>query len=216
MDNVSFTKLYGAVVKPVLEYGSEIWGHRNYTSINSVFHRACRYCLNIGKFAPNVAVVGDTGWICPIAHTQANISRLWIKLSKLPVSRITHRVFLETKKLTLKGRNNWCKRAMKLFDDCGLNHLKDVNVCSGVNLKATTKVVKQHRLNKYSEEWYKKLMDDSIRRGGGGNKLRVYRLLKDFIYEEPYVYQYMNKQHRRAYAHFRMGVAPLKIETDSL
>ena len=50
------------------------------------------------------------------------------------------------------------------------------------------------------------------RSGIGGNKLRMYRELKDSMCTEPYLKQVMPKSHRSAFAQFRAGVAPLNIE----
>ena len=47
----------------------------------------------------------------------------------------------------------------------------------------------------------------------GGNKLRTYRKFKHSYSTEPYVKIITSKKYRSAYAKFRCGVAPLKIET---
>ena len=45
------------------------------------------------------------------------------------------------------------------------------------------------------------------------NKLRTYRKFKDSYMTEPYVSITVPKKYRSAYAKFRCGVAPIKIET---
>ena len=55
--------------------------------------------------------------------------------------------------------------------------------------------------------------DNDRRNGTGGNKLRTYRTFKSDIYTETYLYKLMIPSHRRAYAQFRCGVAPIRIET---
>ena len=47
----------------------------------------------------------------------------------------------------------------------------------------------------------------------GGNKLRTYRKFKQHYRTEPNVNIIIAKKHRSAYAKFRCGVAPIKIET---
>ena len=47
----------------------------------------------------------------------------------------------------------------------------------------------------------------------GGNKLRTYRTFKNEFITEPYLSIIVHKKYRSAYAKFRCGVAPLKIET---
>ena len=45
------------------------------------------------------------------------------------------------------------------------------------------------------------------------NKLRTYRLFKNYYTTENYVIEVLNRQHRSTLAKFRCGVAPLRIET---
>ena len=47
----------------------------------------------------------------------------------------------------------------------------------------------------------------------GCNKLRKYRTFKKLNCTEPYVKMITAKRYRSAYAKFRCGVAPIKIET---
>ncbi len=52
------------------------------------------------------------------------------------------------------------------------------------------------------------------RPAGQRNKLRTYRLFKNSVYPEPYLTMNVNRHHRRAFAQFRCGIAPLRVETD--
>ena len=63
--------------------------------------------------------------------------------------------------------------------------------------------------------WKEKLNANSAIRGNaqGGNKLRTYSQFKHEYGTEPYVTIITRKCHRSAYAKFRCGVAPIKIET---
>ena len=54
---------------------------------------------------------------------------------------------------------------------------------------------------------------ENARRGNGWNKLRTYRQFKSEYCKENYVGIIMPKSHRSSYAKFRMGVAPLRLET---
>ena len=58
-------------------------------------------------------------------------------------------------------------------------------------------------------------MSDHVVRGReeGGNKLRTYRKFQKEYATEQYVSVINQKKYRSAYAKFRCGVAPIKIET---
>ena len=67
----------------------------------------------------------------------------------------------------------------------------------------------------YDGKWHEKLVSDHAVRGReeGGNKLRTYRKFKKEYATEQYVSIINQKKYRSAYAKFRCGVAPIKIET---
>ena len=55
---------------------------------------------------------------------------------------------------------------------------------------------------------------ENVRDGRNGrNKLRSYMLFKSDYPEEKYVSIILPRSHRSSYAKFRMGVAPLRLET---
>ncbi len=60
-----YTKLYNALVQPIIDYGASIWGTKEYTCLAAVQHRACRFFIGVGKYTPNFAVQGDMGWPLP-------------------------------------------------------------------------------------------------------------------------------------------------------
>ena len=67
----------------------------------------------------------------------------------------------------------------------------------------------------YELQWKEKLNSDVAVRGAefGGNKLRTYKKFKSSFSTEVYVSIPHQKKYRSAYAKFRCGVAPIKIET---
>ena len=58
-----------------------------------------------------------------------------------------------------------------------------------------------------------KLIKVSILAGTGGNKLRTYKLFKQIFQAENYCKVIMWSCHRSAFAKFRCGVAPIRLET---
>ena len=67
----------------------------------------------------------------------------------------------------------------------------------------------------YESQWKETLQAEFAVRGEqhGRNKLRTYRMFKDSYMTEPYVSITVPEKYRSAYAKFRCGVAPIKIET---
>jgi hypothetical protein len=88
-----FTYLYDSLVQPIIDYGSAIWGHKEFSCIKSVQFRACRFFMKVGRYTPNSAVMGDMGWSTPQHRIYVNIIRQWCRLSHLPETRLNHRTF---------------------------------------------------------------------------------------------------------------------------
>ena len=57
-----YKKLFDTTVWSVISsYGAAIWGTKEYSVINIVQNKACRFFIGVGKYTPNTAVNGDMG-----------------------------------------------------------------------------------------------------------------------------------------------------------
>ena len=68
-----FSKLYESSVMSIIRYGASIWGHKEYSSINAVHNRMCRYYLGVGTFTLNAAIQGDMGLWLPWTYQRIEI-----------------------------------------------------------------------------------------------------------------------------------------------
>ena len=62
-------------------------------------------------------------------------------------------------------------------------------------------------------DWHNAISNESGRSGTGRNKLRTYSLFKSEYKTASYCKLLLPSSHRAAFAKFRCGVAPLRIET---
>ena len=67
--------------------------------------------------------------------------------------------------------------------------------------------------NEFKISWYESVHSPIWPSGRGNNKLRTYALFKTDFEAEKYCQQLLPHRHRGAFAKFRCGVAPLRIET---
>ena len=206
-----FTKLYDSLVWPVISYGAAIWGDRSFSCIDAIQNRAMRFFLGVGKYTPTAAVSGDMGWIpCHIRQWKST-SILWSRFSVMSDERINKRVLKYALNKGSARLKNWPYRIT-----CHLNNIncsEYTNMMSRVSKIKMIREVETNMMNNYKLQWSHLVTREQSSRGTGGNKLRKYKLFKTSWETEQYVRLIMPQSHRSAFAKFRSGVAPLRIET---
>ena len=118
--NISvYTKLVETMVEPVLFFCSGIWGHTNFTEIDSVLNKACRYFLGITKHCSNVSLRGDLEWSsCEVKQNVETVC-LWCRLRNVPKHRIIQRVH----EWSLRKVRTWERKMLKFSDMHNLDEL---------------------------------------------------------------------------------------------
>ena len=204
----TFTRLYDATVNSVISYGASIWGTREYSCISAVQHRACRFFLGVGKFTPNAAVEGDMGWIPAEVRQWTCVVRLWCRLKNMDVNRLNHKVYKWAESMKTRTKN-WVFRFQRHLELINCSHYLNNNYSTSHILSTCEK----QYLNVFIDKWKAELSREGARRGNGQNKLRTYRTFKSTFETENYVKVIMPFAWRSAFAKFRTGVAPLRLET---
>ena len=205
-----YTKLYDSLVQPVIDYGASIWGTKEYKCIQAVQHRACRFFMGLGKYTPNVGIIGDMGWTLPIQRQWICVTRQWCRLINMDNARINKKVFEWSIDKSCHRVKNWSYRVSDFFKKLQMNHL--LNIANSFDTHMVLSDMSSVLSEYYESDWYNRLMRVNSSSGQGQNKLRTYRKFKLEIKSEEYLKIY-NKKHRSAIAKFRCGVAPIRLET---
>ena len=209
----TYSKLFDSFVSPILEYGSGVWGLDEFSSINSVFYRAGRFFLGIGKYAPNNATLADLAWDTPFVRQLQCVARLWSRLSKMDNDRIPKMVFEWSKHVANNNtcNKNWCFKTKSVFSkiNCGL----DLIIAEQISMRSVVSNVAKNARVLVEDRWKNSVLNDNRKAPNQRNKLRTYRTFKSSILAEDYVTTNMKRCHRRALALFRFGCAPIGIET---
>ena len=147
-----FTKLFDNTVWSVISYGAAIWGIKEYSTINTVQHKACRFFLEVGRYTPNAAVNGDMGWMPPHIKQLKTVLCHWFRLNHMDDKRVNKYVF-QWSYSTRQKYINWClhlERMMKKFDQCPL----DIgNVYIKSERQSVIKSVQDNMFNEYKNKW---------------------------------------------------------------
>jgi hypothetical protein len=205
-----FTKLYESIVQPVIMYGAPIWGTSEHKIINSVQNRACRFFLGVCEKSPNLATVGDMGWLLTKTKQHVEVLRYWLRLRSLDENRLTYKIFRWSFRMgNLFNKWNYERCVKKLWIRL---HCTEFNVTDvPTNPKQMICTFKQYLHQQDGIKWYNDLWNDKSKTNG--NKLRTYRLFKTNLNVENYTMLTIPKYKRKYFAMLRAGSLPLRVET---
>ena len=205
-----FTKLFDALVWPIISYGAAIWGSKSFSCINAVQNRAMRFFLGTGKYTPTAAVFGEMAWEPPIVKQWKCISSQWARLVNMNMERLNKRIFKWCNAKSSRSCRNWNFRVKEQFNVYGLSQFCNITIQIPRSFPSN---LSDKMMHKFTEDWSSTLNTETSRRGNGGNKLRTYKLFKSEFKVEVYCKMLLPLKHRSAFAKFRCGVAPIRIET---
>ena len=209
----AFTKLYDSIVIGTISYGAAIWGDRSFSCISAVQHRAARFFMGVGKYTPNAAVMGDTGWESIYVRQWDSVVNYWYRVRSMGTGRINLKVFKWAARRGIGRCNNWCSRVKKHFQRSGMEGIFLDTDISQINKEQVKESIKTKLNDEFLTNWRENFDRHTGRNGNEGNKLRTYRTFKYEYKSERYISNVIPRMHRSAYAKFRCGVAPLRLET---
>ena len=199
--------LYNSLVQSILGYGACVWGHRDFSCIEAVQHRAVRSFLGVNKTTPNAAVMGEVGWIPQHVSQKLCMVRQWFRYNKMNESRLNRHV------IEWARDSNVCKmvgKCKELFNGLNLNYMFNLDLNYG---KYDIPIIRESLMDMYIDSWFGGINKVESKTGTGLNKLRTYKMFKQDYKCEYYV---NNKDirycDRRALAQMRCGSAPINIE----
>lgn len=160
-------------------------------------------------FADIIHMTCDMGWSPIVLDQWKSVFNHWNRCSHYQDNRINKRIF--TWCLNKGGHNckNWTFLITQKLLSCGLqNYLQAPFSHNQLQIDLTNVIMNEH-----VTQWYDDISRVSGLSGTGRNKLRSYNLLKDTYQVEQYCKLHMSYPHSSAFAKFRCGVAPLRLET---
>ena len=178
-----FTKLYDSMVWPVIAYGAAVWGDKTYSCTNAVQNRAMRFFLGVGNYTSNAAVSGDMGWSQPASRQWKSVLLQWHRSVTINNARLNCRIF------------SWCRQncsiscKMVLFSQTYLHSLDFLQLLDNCHLHSAKHVfaeVVDKITIRHKYEWQMSIDKEVGTNRNGRNKLRFYRLFKQFFSTEDY------------------------------
>ena len=107
-------KIFDTMIKPILCYGSQVWGYEYCSTIESVQNKFCRQFLHVRSTTNTCMVLGDCGRLPICVAYFTNCIRYWCKLLTMPSNRFPRQCYLMLKSLDDVGRPCWASKVKAL------------------------------------------------------------------------------------------------------
>lgn len=207
-------KLFDSVIKPILLYGSEVWGayvfkiHDNIQSLHNIIQnvttlmekvhsKMCKYILQVHKSASNYAVRCELGRLPLFINVACRILKYYINICDRKESSIVKTVF----KLHESNASSWYTFIKSIVKHLGLN----LNTMTAYSIKSSKNSV-YNKLCKISQELYIKNLSEY-------SKLSLYASIKTKHCKEKYLNCIHDVRVRKSVSQLRLSCHKLPIET---
>ena len=208
--------VFDHTIKPVLLYGSEIWGIfgvKKFKKLKDVFFsklcddllseklhiKMCKYLLEVPRFSTNIAVMGELGRYPLLLEVFFNMIKYWFRLSKLE-NCLAADAYIVSKRLHSENKTSWYSCIHEIFEYFNIKE----------NSPNISKEILKSFHFKYNAIWGKRILDNRPDLPHG-NKLRTYSLFKNIFCHEDYL-KWGNYCQRRLITNFRISSHKLEIE----
>ena len=174
-------------MKPILLYGSEIWGHGNLDVIERVQLKFLKHILSLKKSTSNCIVYGETGVFPIYIDIYNRCINYWAKIASQDNNKISFCVYscLKNKYIGVQTPSvrkinfAWIHNIQTILISCGLSGIWQSHIFP--NQKWLSHSVKQKLVDLFLNDWYSSVENTS--------SCITYRLFKkEFKFEKYLMY----------------------------
>ena len=203
--------VFDHTIKPILTYGSDIWGasaknsrRQNLTldKIYKDFHaeklhlKYCKYILGVHSKGSNLATIGELGRFPIFNHICESISKFYLHVKGKEPDSLLNQTLQTSIQLQKDGFKSWYSGMEVILNELNPN---EENICS----------VNPHLNILYGKNWTKNVNEEAVIKQG---QLRIYALFKSNFQKEVYLQTVKDGQKRKCLTQFRGSAHHLEIE----
>ena len=192
----TFFHIFDHTILPILNYGAEIWGGKEWIELEKLHLSACKYILGVSQSTPTNGIYAELGRHPLQISRKITIVKYLKDLTELSEDQLAKKAF---RQLSLDDNNNhynWVSMANSILDEFSLD-ITD----SEDKLK-----------NKVRSIYNKTLVKSLMNCMNQCKKLRTFAKFKTEIKFENYLYTVNDFKIRRKLTQFRLGVLDLEIK----
>ena len=198
-------ELFEKLVKPVLLYGSEVWGFSTLTVLDRILLKFLKFVLGMKLSTPDIMVYGETGVFPLYIDIQCRVISYWVKLVTCDILKLSgtkYRIMFSLFKNERNVKFCWIKNVKEILNNCGMSNIWETH--SFPNEKWLVNAVKQKLRDIYITNWHAQL-DKS-------DSATSYKIFKTTFGMENYLIT-LPVKFRKAFIRIRTNNHRLPIET---
>jgi hypothetical protein len=172
-------QLFDALVKPILMYGSEVWGYQSLEAIEKVQRTFIKCVLHLNNSTTTCMVYGETGCFPLEVYVKARMVNFWGRLLTGPQNKISVVMYKLMRRSgdDLTQTFSWLSHVKMILNNCGMSNIWELeSFPSQCWLKNS---VLQRLKDQYIQTWSSQITESS--------KCLNYRIVKTSFHFEPYL-----------------------------
>ena len=201
MPKTVFFKLFDVKVLPILLYGSELWGVKQFDCIERIHYYLCKRYMNVGIKASNLGVIGDCGRYPMFIETRKRAIKYCLKNLKLPDEKYVKKCYNMLYHFDGLGHNNWATNIKDILCTYGFGYVSENQRIT--NEKGFVNLLIQRMKDHFLIEW-----KDGI---NSNRKLCDYVYFKMHFGYETFLDILKVRKFRSLYCKFRLSCHDLEI-----
>ncbi len=183
-DPMIFWKLFDSQIEPMLTYAAEVWGLGNVDQIEKVQTFAMKRFLSVPLHSSNKLLYGETGRYPLFIRTAVKCIKYWIRLIRLPLSRLCRQTYDMLLIQHNQGRINWVSKVQQILNENGFGI---VWLCQGVGYEERfVAEFKDRIMSCYKQNWHSDIE--------GNEKYKWFYTFKDSFFYRKIPFFHYNKK----------------------
>jgi hypothetical protein len=195
------------LVRPILEYGSEIWGEKKWKEGEDLQIEMGRRVLGVSRMTTREVIQGELGLQSIMSRRILLRIKFWMKIIKMNPNRLVYKMYKQRRgdliKGNMKDKSNWCFWTWKFLKDLHLELVWQSENIPNENENHFINLVRELIYKKEESEWQNNIHKKT--------KLRTYIKLKSELKLEEYIIDF-ERRRRRHLTMLRGGTNKLRIE----
>ena len=151
--------IFDTKIKPILLYGSEVWGFKKYEDIEKVQVNFCKTILGVGRDVKNKIALGECGRFPIYIDSYMRLIKYWYKILAINDNRLPKQCYKMLYEQDLSGRKNWATSIKNILYTSGFGVVWE-NQGVG-NTDIFLKEFRQRLEDIYRQDWCSSLENDT-------------------------------------------------------